>query len=184
MSQKWVKIRSKKCSIFTINFGRFSAPFWTPFFSQSCKIASLETCISHETSSKNGARGQKCRRKKGLWKSMKKLLYFQSVLGAILGPKNQSFLASCFGISSILAQASFKNWHLGVHSVFWIFSNNTSKIELSPAWQAQNVIFPFSKKCTFFRQQKAKIALSPALEHHFCEVSPVPKYAKMNHSFF
>ena len=42
----------------------------------------------------------------------------------------------------------------------------------------------FLKKCTFFKQQNGTIALSPALEHHFCEVSPVPKYAKINLRFF
>ena len=66
------------------------------------------------------------------------------------------------------AQASLKNWQFGERFVFLNFSENSSKIALSPARQAQNAIFYFSKKCTFFMQQILKIVLSPAPEAHFC----------------
>ena len=68
----------------------------------------------------------------------------------------------------ILAQTSLKNRQFGERFVFSNFSENISKNELSPTRQAQNAIFDFSKKSTFFMQQILKIVLSPTPEAHFC----------------
>ena len=81
-----------------------------------------------------------------------------------------------FGISLIWAQASLKNWQFGERFVFFNFSEKLSKIELSPARQAQNAIFDFSKKSTFFMQQILKIVLSPAPEAHFSGFATFEKF--------
>ena len=49
------------------------------------------------------------------------------------------------------------------------------KIKLSPARQAQNTIFDFSKKSTFSEHQKSKIVLSPTPEAYFYDVAPAQK---------
>ena len=56
------------------------------------------------------------------------------------------------------------------------FSENISKNELSPTRQAQNAIFDFSKKSTFFMPQIMKIVLSPTPEAHFCGFASFEKF--------
>ncbi len=68
----------------------------------------------------------------------------------------------------ILAKTTIKNRQFGERFVFSNFSENISTNERSPARQAQNAIFDFSNKSTFFMQQILKIVLSPTPEAHFC----------------
>ena len=64
-------------------------------------------------------------------------------------------------------ETSLKNPHCVTFDDFYNLHERNAGIELSPARQAQNAIFDFSKSYTLCMLQKVKIELSPTREHHF-----------------
>ena len=122
--------------------------------------------------------------KKRSQKSVKKLVDFWPTLGPFSDPKKLYFFVVIFSETLILAETSLKNRRMGLTACFYNSAKKIFKFELSPAREAENAIFDFLKKSTWFKHEKLKIAVLPAWEHNFCDVAPVQKYWKKKHMFF
>ena len=159
MAKNRLKIGRTNAAILAIIFGRFSAPFWSPFSAQNYKNAFLKYAFRMRHPSKIEPLAKNAFQKT-IIKNRLKMTGFLSHFGphfwVIFIACQKLFFIVIFRNIFILAETSLKNGRMGVTTSFYNFLYNFLKNELSPTREAQNAIFDFCKNHHFSSSGNAK----------------------------